>query len=135
MLENENGIVLFDGVCNFCHSSVNTIIRFDKKKYFRFAPIQSEVGQYLMAKHGLDPINFDSVILIDDNRAYTYSSAILNIARKMKGIYQLAYVCILVPPFIRNGLYKWIARNRYKWFGKKDACMVPTPDIRSRFVG
>lgn len=135
MIENQNGIVLFDGVCNFCHSSVNNIIRFDKKKYFRFAPIQSEVGQYLMSKHGLDPVNFDSVILVDDNRSYIYSSAILNIARKMKGIYQLAYIFILVPPFIRNGIYKWIAKNRYKWFGKKDACMVPTPDIRSRFVG
>jgi predicted DCC family thiol-disulfide oxidoreductase YuxK len=88
-----------------------------------------------MSKHGLDPVNFDSVILVDDNRSYIYSSAILNIARKMKGIYQLAYIFILVPPFIRNGIYKWIAKNRYKWFGKKDACMVPTPDIRSRFVG
>ncbi len=135
MLANENGIILFDGVCNFCHSSVNTIIRFDKKKYFRFAPIQSDIGQHLMKKHGLDPLKFDSVILVDDNKAYTYSSAILNIARKMGGIYSLAYAFMIIPPFIRNGLYKWIAKNRYKWFGKKDACMVPTHEIRGRFVG
>jgi predicted DCC family thiol-disulfide oxidoreductase YuxK len=135
MLENENGIVLFDGVCNFCNSSINTIIRLDKKRYFRFAPIQSEVGNMLMVKHGLDPTKFDSVILVDDNRAYTYSSAILNIARKLKGIYQLAYIFILIPPFLRNVVYKWIAANRYKWWGKKDACMVPTADVRSRFVG
>lgn len=135
MLENPNGIVLFDGVCNFCNSSINTIIKLDKKKYFRFAPLQSEVGQWLMNKHGLDPAKFDSVILVDDNKAYYYSGAILNIARKMRGIYSLAYVFMIIPPFIRNGIYKWIAKNRYKWFGKKDACMVPTPDIRSRFVG
>jgi predicted DCC family thiol-disulfide oxidoreductase YuxK len=135
MVENENGIVLFDGVCNFCNSSVNTMIRLDKKKYFRFAPIQSALGEALMKKHGLDPAHFDSVILVDDNRAYTYSSAILNIARKLGGIYQLAYVFMLVPPFIRNALYKWIAAHRYAWFGKKDACMVPTPEVRSRFLG
>ena len=135
MLDNENGIILFDGVCNFCHSSVNTIIRFDKKKYFRFAPIQSEIGQMLMTKHKLDPVKFDSVILIENNRAYTYSSAVLNIARKLGGIYQLAYVFILIPPFIRNALYKWVASKRYKWWGKKDACMVPTADMRSRFIG
>lgn len=135
MLENPNGIVLFDGVCNFCNSSINTIIKLDKKKYFRFAPLQSEVGQWLMNKHGLDPAKFDSVILVDDNKAYYYSGAILNIARKMGGIYSLAYVFMIIPPFIRNGIYKWIAKNRYKWFGKKDACMIPTPDIRSRFVG
>ncbi len=135
MLENPNGIVLFDGVCNFCNSSINTIIKLDKKKYFRFAPLQSEVGQWLMNKHGLDPAKFDSVILVDDNKAYYYSGAILHIARKMGGIYSLAYVFMIIPPFIRNGIYKWIAKNRYKWFGKKDACMIPTPDIRSRFVG
>jgi len=89
----------------------------------------------LMLKHGLEPTKFDSVILVDDNKAYTYSSAILNIARKLKGIYQLAYVFILVPPFLRNTVYKWIGKNRYKWWGKKDACMVPTADVRSRFVG
>lgn len=135
MLENENGIVLFDGVCNFCNTSVNKLIRYDKKKYFRFAPLQSELGTYLMHKHGLDPARFDSVILIDDDRAYTYSSAVLNIARKLKGVYQLAYIFILVPPFIRNGIYKWIAGKRYKWWGKKDSCMIPSADMRSRFVG
>jgi predicted DCC family thiol-disulfide oxidoreductase YuxK len=134
MIENQNGIILFDGVCNFCNTSVNTIIRFDKKKYFRFAPIQSETGKFLMNKFGLDPVKFDSVILVDDNKAYVFSSAILNIARKLKGIYQLAYIFILVPSFIRDPLYKWIAKNRYKWWGKKDSCMIPSPELRSRFL-
>lgn len=134
MVENQNGIILFDGVCNFCNSSINTIIRFDKKKYFRFAPLQSETGQFLMNKHGLDPAKFDSVILVDDNKAYVYSSAVLHIARKLGGIYSLAFVFIIIPGFIRNPLYKYVARNRYKWWGKKDACMVPDPELRSRFL-
>jgi predicted DCC family thiol-disulfide oxidoreductase YuxK len=135
MLENQNRIILFDGVCNFCNSSVNTVIKLDKKRYFRFAPIQSEIGTQLMLKHGLDPLKFDSVILIDNNRAYTSSSAVINILKKIGGIYSLAYAFIIVPPFIRNGIYKWVARNRYKWFGKKDTCMVPTPETRSLFIG
>ena len=134
MPDEKNGIILFDGVCNFCNSSVNTIIRWDKKKYFRFAPIQSETGQQLMTQYGLDPVKFDSVILVDHEKAYTYSSAILHIARRLGGIYSLAYVFILIPPFIRNAMYKWIAANRYAWFGKKEACMVPTPEIKSRFL-
>lgn len=129
-----HGIILFDGVCNFCNSTINRIIKADKKKYFRFAPLQSDLGKELLAKNGLDPEKFDSVILVDNNRAYVYSTSVLHIARKLGGIYSLAYVFILVPPFIRNAVYKWIGRNRYKWFGKKEACMVPTPDVRSRFL-
>lgn len=87
-----------------------------------------------MNKHGLDPAKFDSVILVDDNKAYVYSSAVLHIARKLGGIYSLAFVFIIIPGFIRNPLYKYVARNRYKWWGKKDACMVPDPELRSRFL-
>jgi predicted DCC family thiol-disulfide oxidoreductase YuxK len=134
MVENLNGIILFDGVCNFCNTSINTIIRFDKKKYFRFAPIQSDAGKFLMEKHGLDPVKFDSVILADDDKVYVFSSAILHIARKLGGIYSLAYIFILVPKFIRDPLYKWIARNRYKWWGKKESCMIPTAELRNRFL-
>jgi predicted DCC family thiol-disulfide oxidoreductase YuxK len=134
MVENLNGIILFDGVCNFCNTSINTIIRFDKKKYFRFAPIQSDMGKFLMQKYGLDPVKFDSVILVDDEKAYVFSSAILHIARKLGGIYSLAYIFILVPKFIRDPLYKFIARNRYKWWGKKESCMIPTPELRNRFL-
>lgn len=134
MLENPNGIILFDGVCNFCNTSVNTIIKFDKKKYFRFAPIQSDIGKFLMDTYKLDPVKFDSVILCDDNKAYVFSSAILNIARKLGGIYSLGYAFVLIPKFIRDPLYKWIAKNRYKWWGKKDSCMIPTPELKSRFL-
>ena len=135
MLENENDIILYDGVCNFCHTSVNRIIKVDKKNKFRFAPIQSEVGKYLMDKYGLDPVKYDSVILIENNKAYTYSTAVLRIAKRLGGFSSLTYIFIIVPPFIRNGMYKWFAKHRYKWYGKKDSCMVPTPEIRSRFVG
>jgi len=134
MGEEIHGIILFDGVCNFCNDSVNRIIKADKKKYFRFAPLQSDLGRQLLSKYGLDPDAFDSVIFIDHNKAYVYSSSVLNIARKLGGIYSLTYIFILVPPFIRNPIYKWIGRNRYKWFGKKDACMVPDADMRSRFL-
>jgi predicted DCC family thiol-disulfide oxidoreductase YuxK len=134
MQESQHGIILFDGICNFCHRSVNIIIRRDKKKYFQFAPIQSDTGKQLMAQYGLDPIRFDSVILINRDKAYTYSSAVLHIARRLTGVYPLLYTGIIVPRFIRDFMYKWVARNRYKWFGKKDQCMVPTPEVRSRFL-
>lgn len=135
MLENQNGIILFDGVCNFCDASVNRLIRADKKKYFRFAPLQSEVGVQLMHQHGLDPSKFDSVVLFDNNKAYTHSSAVLYMAKRLGGFYSLAFAGIIIPPFIRNAFYKWFAKNRYKWYGRKESCMVPTAEIRSRFIG
>lgn len=127
-------IILFDGVCNYCNDWVNFVIERDDQKYFTFATLQSESGRELLEKFGVDPEHTDSVVVIKDDKAYIYSSAALNIAKGIGGIHSLAYVFILVPKFIRDGIYKWFAKNRYKWYGKKDQCMIPTPEIRSRFL-
>lgn len=128
-------IVLFDGVCNFCNTTVNTIIKYDKKAYIKFAPLQSVIGKELLAHHQIDLHKVDSVIFIQNGKAYLFSTAILRIARQLDGLFPLLYVFMLVPKFIRNPLYKWIAKNRYKWFGKKESCMIPTPEVKERFMG
>lgn len=125
--------LLFDGVCNFCNDSVNFIIRRDHHKKFKFAPLQSELGIELRKKYGI-PEDVDSVVLIENDQAFMHSTAALRIARNLGGIYSLAYVFILVPAFIRDFFYKTFAKNRYRLFGKKDMCMMPTPDVRERFL-
>lgn len=127
-------IVLFDGVCNFCNHSIQFIIKRDKKSYFKFGALQSEEGRALLQKHNLSPEILDTIVLIENGKAYTYSTAPLRIVRKLNSLWPLFYVFILVPPFIRNPIYKWISRNRYKWFGKQESCLMPTPEIRSRFL-
>ncbi len=126
-------IVLFDGVCNFCNGSVNFIIRNDPDKKFKFAALQSEVGTEQKEKFGIGD-DVDSVVLIEDGEAYMHSTAALKIARGLGGIWSLAYVFIIVPAFIRDAAYKLFAANRYKIFGRQDACMLPTPDVRERFI-
>jgi len=130
-----SAIVLFDGVCNFCNGSVNFIIDHDKANYFKFAPLQSEIGQNLLEKHGIDKNEIDSVILIEDEKVFTHSTAALRIARKLDGIWSSFYIFRFVPSFIRDFAYKLFAKYRYKLFGKQDACMLPTPEIRARFLG
>lgn len=127
-------IVLFDGVCNFCDSSVNFIIEQDRAGYFKFAPLQTETGQALLAEHNIDNIETDSVILIENEKAYTHSSAALRIARRLDGVWSWLYFFIVVPRPIRDFFYRVFARYRYRLFGKKDACMMPTPDIQARFL-
>lgn len=127
-------IVLFDGVCNFCNSSVNFIIRHDKKAHFKFAPIQSEIGKVLCEKFEIDVQKIDSIILIENDQFNIKSSAILRITKKLNGTYPLLFGFIIIPRFVRDAAYDLIARNRYKWFGKKESCMIPTPDEKERFV-
>lgn len=129
-----SAIVLFDGVCNFCDSSVNFVIRHDKAGYFKFAPLQSEIGQKLLEEHNLDKTETDSVVVIEDNKAFTHSTAALKLAKGLGGIWSLGYVFIIIPKFIRDYFYRLFAKNRYRLFGKKDACMMPTPEIRARFL-
>lgn len=126
-------IVLFDGVCNFCNGSVNFIIRNDPDRKFKFAALQSDVGTEQKEKFGIGD-DVDSVVLIEDGEAYMHSTAALKIARGLGGIWSLAYVFIIVPAFIRDAAYKLFAANRYKIFGRQDACMLPTPEIRERFL-
>lgn len=129
-----DNIILFDGVCNFCNSSINFIIRHDKKNRFRFAPLQSEPGLALIKKHELPEAFLGSVILIENGKAYVKSTAALRIARRLNGGWPLFYGFIILPPFCRDWVYNIIARNRYKWWGKKESCMVPTPEVREKFL-
>ena len=126
-------LVLFDGVCNFCNGAVNFVIRHDDGKMFKFATLQSEIGQQMRTKYGIGE-DVDSIILIDNGKAYMHSTAGLQIARRLGGIWSLAYVFIIVPASLRDFCYKLFAKYRYQIFGKQDACMLPTPDVRERFL-
>lgn len=127
-------IVLFDGVCNFCNATVNFVIEHDSAGYFKFAPLQSEIGEELMAKHGIATGDTDSVIVIENDRAYTHSSAALRIARQLDGRWSWAYAFVVIPKPIRDLAYRVFAKYRYRWFGRQDACMMPTPEIKTRFL-
>jgi predicted DCC family thiol-disulfide oxidoreductase YuxK len=127
-------IILFDGVCNFCNGSVNFIIERDKEGYFKFAPLQSEIGQKLLDEYGIDKTLTDSVVLIENEKAYVRTTAALRIARKLNGAWKWFYGFIIVPRLFRDIFYKLFAKYRYRMFGKQDACMLPTPEIRSRFL-
>jgi predicted DCC family thiol-disulfide oxidoreductase YuxK len=126
-------IILFDGICNFCNASVQFIIKRDPQAQFRFASLQSEAGKKLLTKYKI-PQDMNSLIFIDGEKYYTKSSAALTVCKHLKGFWKLFYVFILVPRLLRDRFYDFIARNRYQWFGKKESCMIPTPDIRNRFL-
>lgn len=130
-----NPIVLFDGVCNLCSGSVQFILKRDPEARFRFASLQSEVGQTIQAEHGLDSGALSSVLLLEDGRLYRESAAALRIARHLPGAWKLLAAFKIVPRPIRDGLYRLIARNRYRWFGKSETCWLPTPELRGRFLG
>jgi predicted DCC family thiol-disulfide oxidoreductase YuxK len=132
--QNNNAIILFDGVCNFCNSSINFVIKHDKKNYFRFAPLQSETGRELLKKYNINSLETDSIVLIENKKAYIQSAAALRITRKLNGGYFLLYGLMIIPSFIRNAVYNYVARNRYKWFGKKDSCMIPTLEMKAKFI-
>ena len=134
MLNNEEYILLFDGVCNLCNSTVKFTIKRDPKEKFKFASLQSESGQALLKKFGLPNNDFNSFVLIRGDKYYQKSSAALQVLKELGGIWQLFYILILVPKPIRDYVYNVIAKSRYKIFGKKDACMIPTPDIKKRFL-
>lgn len=127
-------IILFDGVCNFCNSSVNFIIDKDKHDVFRFASLQSEFGQKCLKGFNLPVDSFSTLILVSDGKYFTRSSAALRIAAELSFPYNLSAVFIAVPPFIRNFFYNIISRNRYKWFGKKEVCRIPSAEERAKFI-
>ena len=129
----QNPTVLFDGVCNYCNTMVNFAIKWNREKDLRFAALQSETGMALREKYKIEPV-VDSVVFIDKGKAYIYSSAALRICKHLSFPVSFLYAFIIVPPFIRESVYKWIAKNRYKWFGKKETCMIPTSDVRALFL-
>jgi predicted DCC family thiol-disulfide oxidoreductase YuxK len=128
-----NSVVLFDGVCNFCNSAVNFIIRHDTAGRFKFAPLGSDIGQEYRAKYDIGD-DVDSIVLIEDDRAFMHSTAALRVAKGLGGIWSLGYALIIVPAVIRDFAYKTFAKYRYRLFGKKEVCMIPTPEMRERFL-
>jgi predicted DCC family thiol-disulfide oxidoreductase YuxK len=121
-------------VCNFCNRSVNWIIRRDKPGDFRFAPLQSTAGEALQERYGLDPSALDSLVLIEGGKVYVKSAAALKIVRRLSSRWRVLYALIAVPRPVRDFAYDSFARRRYRWFGKRDECMVPSPKVRERFL-
>ena len=130
----DHPIVLFDGVCNFCDASVTWIIERDRKAVFRFAALQSPAGERLQGECGLDATALDTLVLIRAGRVYRKSGAALRILRQLRWPWPLLYGLIAVPAFVRDLVYGWFARRRYRWFGRKDECMVPGSEVRERFL-
>lgn len=134
-LEHNKQLILFDGVCNLCNSSVQFVIKRDKNDRFRYAALQSEVGQKIIDKFNIDTSKTDSIILYSNEKGISYkSTAALKIASQLGFPTNILSVFLIVPAFIRNVVYDYIAKNRYKWYGKKDHCMIPTPELKSKFL-
>lgn len=127
-------VVLFDGVCNLCNGSVNWLIDRDAKGQFQFAALQSEYGQSVVKQFNVTGDYMNTVLLLEGDKLYSRSDAILRIFKHLGGVYALMYAFIIIPSFIRNFFYNLVASNRYRWFGKQDACRVPTPELKARFL-
>jgi len=127
-------VLLFDGVCNLCNASVQWILKRDRKGVFKFAALQSDTGQELLRQFGFSEKNFDTVVLVTDGRIFTRADAALEIVQRIGGLWSLLAVFKIIPRPIRNTIYDWVARNRYRWFGKTEECMLPRPEWKERFV-
>ena len=130
----EKQIILFDGVCNFCNFWVNFVIKRDKKDLFRFGALQSDKAQELMGKFNFDTSNLDTFVLISGDKLFTKSTAALMICKELNGLVKIMYPLIFLPKFFRDFIYDLIAKNRYKLFGKKDSCRVPTEEEKKKFL-
>jgi predicted DCC family thiol-disulfide oxidoreductase YuxK len=126
-------VVLFDGVCNLCNGAVNFLIDHDPHKRLRFASLQSPQAQALLTPF-LVPPDLDSILFLENGRLYSRSTAILRISGQLDGVWRWGKALLIIPAFLRDAAYKLVARNRYAWFGKRDACRIPTPDLRDRFL-
>ncbi|WMI67372.1 thiol-disulfide oxidoreductase DCC family protein [Mangrovimonas sp. YM274] len=134
-LPKNKELILFDGVCNLCNTSIQYVIKHDKQNRFMFAALQSDIGKSIIEKHGIDTAKIDSILLhTPSQKIYYKSTAALKIASKLGFPTTLLAVFLIVPSFIRNWVYDIIAKNRYKWFGKQDSCMIPTPELTSKFL-
>ena len=130
----EKSIIIFDGVCNFCNSSVNFMMKRDKQNQFLFTPNQNEAGQKILAEQNRDVLNISTFFLYENGKIYSKSTAALKVARQLSFPWFLLYGFIVVPAFLRDIIYDFIAKNRYKWFGKKESCRMPTPEERAKFL-
>lgn len=130
----QHKIILFDGVCNLCNNTINFIIRHDTKNVFKFATLQSDTAKELLNAFPSGENRLDSIVLLENGKKYTQSSAALRIAKNLSGSYSFLYGFMIIPKFIRDWVYSLIAKNRYKWFGKKHECMIPTPELKKKFL-
>ena len=134
-MKTDKKIILFDGVCNLCNSAIQFIIKNDKKDEFRFATLQGKIANEFFSKRNIDIQKTDSIVLIEPNVAYyVKSTAALKIGRNFGGIWSLLWVLEQIPVGFRDWVYSIIAKNRYNWFGKKNNCMIPTPELKSKFL-
>ena len=134
-LPKHKKLILFDGVCNLCNNTVQYVIKHDKKDVFRFTALQSEIGKSIIEKYNIDTTKTDSILLYsNENGLKAKSTAALYIAKHLGFPNYLMSVFFIIPTFLRNWVYNFIAKNRYKWYGKKDACMIPTPELKSKFL-
>lgn len=127
-------LILYDGVCNLCTGTVIFVIKRDRKRRFKFASLQSALGQELLRQFGFPTDDFKTFVLVTEDGHFTRSTAVLKVAKELNGLWPLLYALIIIPRPIRDIFYNYIARNRYRLFGKKEACLVPSPDIRDRFL-
>ena len=135
IVNRQSPVLLFDGVCNLCDASVQWVIEHDPAAIFRFASLQSETGQAFLKKFNLPTDELNTVVLVDGEKAYTHSDVPLQIFKKLGGWWSLLQVFFIVPRPLRNSVYDWIAGNRYRWFGKKGECWLPSPELKNRFLG
>jgi predicted DCC family thiol-disulfide oxidoreductase YuxK len=131
---NESPVILFDGVCNLCNTAVQFVIERDPTAVFRFAALQSDFGQGILAKNAINTEGGDTMILVENGQVYDRSTAALRIAKRLSGGIKLLAVFLIVPRPIRDFFYKIIARNRYRWFGKQETCWLPTKELKARFL-
>ncbi|HEX5024842.1 MAG TPA: thiol-disulfide oxidoreductase DCC family protein [Agriterribacter sp.] len=127
-------VILFDGVCNLCNGSVQFIIRKDTKSRFYFSSLQGRTGQELLQQFHLPATDFNSFVLVEGDKVYTESTAVLRVFKLLGGAWSVLFAGIIIPRFIRDAMYRLIAKNRYKWFGKREHCMLPTPALKKRFL-
>lgn len=127
-------IIFFDGVCNLCNSAVNFVIKRDNKSVFKFATLQSETGRDLLSEKEFTNVDLSSFVLLLNNRLYTRSTAALKVCSYLSGLWPAMYCFMIVPKFLRDFIYNIISKNRYKWFGKKEECMIPTPELNAKFL-
>ncbi|WP_113653872.1 thiol-disulfide oxidoreductase DCC family protein [Pedobacter namyangjuensis] len=127
-------VIFFDGVCNLCNAAVQFTIERDKNNLFRFASLQSDYATEKLAPFNIEPAKGDSFILLENGKIHQRSTAALRVAKKLNGLWPLLYGFIIVPRFIRDAVYNYIAKNRYKWYGKQESCWVPTPALKEKFL-
>ncbi len=128
------GIVLFDGVCNLCSGTVQFLIHRDPRRALRYASLQSEFARDLLQQTAVSATDLETIVYIEHNQVYQRSTALLRILRRLQFPWPLLFLLILIPAPVRDCAYRWIARNRYQWFGQKDSCWIPTPELRSLFL-